>query len=65
MNSNYYEIKNNIALKQFIIDFEKSIKNHKVFTAIKLDDKKKELGKSTLKINTFFSLIVQCNSQFK
>jgi len=44
MNSNYYEIKNNIALKQFIIDFEKSIKNHKVFTAIKLDDKKKIIG---------------------
>ena len=44
MNSNYYEIKKNITLKQFIIDFEKSIKNHKVFTAIKLDDKKKIIG---------------------
>ena len=44
MNNNFYSIKNNQTVKNFIIEFEESIKRKKTFTAIKLDYKNKVIG---------------------
>ena len=44
MNNNFYSIKDNQAVKNFIIEFEESIKRKKTFTAIKLDNKNKVIG---------------------
>ena len=40
MNSNFFEIKENLTLRQFILKFEQSIKENKIFTAIKFNKKK-------------------------
>mgnify|MGYP000176575103 FL=1 len=44
MNNNFYSIKDNQTVKNFIIEFEESIKRKKTFTAIKLDNKNKVIG---------------------
>ncbi len=44
MNSNFYEIKQNQSVKNFIIEFEQAIKKKKIFTAIKFNKTKKVLG---------------------
>ena len=40
MTSNFYTIKVNQTVKNFIIEFEEAIKIKKIFTAIKFDKKK-------------------------
>ena len=44
MNNNFYSIKNNQTVKNFIIEFEQAIKKKKIFTAIKFNKTKKVLG---------------------
>ena len=39
MSLKYYKIKRNQTINNFIIDFEKSIKNHNIKTAIKFGQK--------------------------